>query len=98
MLYGLKWLNPDKEFPPQEEADRINAYKHYAELFDVSHFKDFNNYGSRLIANFDEYIKLPVLLAYQRMSTIKLADMAIGAPPSFRVHARIGQPHKAPRP
>lgn len=86
MLYGLKWLNPDKEFPPQEEAERINAYKHYAELFDVSHFKDFNNYGSRLIANFDEYIKLPVLLAYQRMSTIKLADMAIGAPPSITVN------------
>lgn len=86
MLYGLEWLKPDTEFPPQEENNRIKEYKCYAGLFDLNPFESFNRCGSRLIANFDEYFKLPLLLGYQRLATIKLADMVIGAPPSISVN------------
>ena len=86
MLYGLEWLKPDTEFPPQEENNRIKEYKCYAGLFDLNPFESFNSCGSRLIANFDEYFKLPLLLGYQRLATIKLADMVIGAPPSISVN------------
>lgn len=86
MLYGLEWLNPDMEFPPQEERNRINEYKWHAELFDATSFEAFNTCGNRLIANFDQYFNLPLLLGYQRLSTIKLADMVIGAPPSITVN------------
>lgn len=86
MLYGLEWLNPDTEFPPQEECKRLRAYKVYAKLFDIDSFETFNEFGSRLVANFDEYFKIPLLLGYQRLTTIKLADMVIGAPPSISVN------------
>lgn len=86
MLYGLEWLKPDTEFPPQEESKRIEEYKYYAGLFDINPFEDFNRCGSRLIANFDEYFKIPLLLGYQRLTTIKLADMVIGAPPSISIN------------
>lgn len=86
MLYGLEWLNPDMEFPPQEESNRLATYKWNAQLFDANTFEEFNTCGNRLIANFDQYFKLPLLLGYQRLSTIKLADMVIGAPPSISVN------------
>lgn len=86
MLYGLEWLNNDTQFPPECENDRLIAYKWYAGLFDINPFEAFGNYGNRLIANFDEYFRLPLLLGYQRLATIKLADMVLGAPPSITVN------------
>lgn len=86
MLYGLEWLNPETMFPPKEENWRLTAYKWYAGLFDINPFEAFGNYGNRLIANFDQYFRLPLLLGYQRLSTIKLADMVMGDPPSITVN------------
>lgn len=86
MLYGLEWLAPEEEFPPQCEQNRINEYKCYAGLFDLLPFEAFENCGQRLFANFEDYFRVPMLLGYQRLSTIKLADMVIGAPPSISVN------------
>ena len=86
MLYGLDWLDADTEFPPQQEKNRIKAYEYYGSLFDLKQFAEFNELGSRIYSNFDEYFNIPVLLAYQRLSTIKLADMVIGAIPSITVN------------
>lgn len=86
MLYGLEWLDNETQFPPECENDRLIAYKWYAGLFDINPFEAFGNYGNRLIANFDEYFRLPLLLGYQRLCTIKLADMVLGAPPSITVN------------
>lgn len=86
MLYGLEWLNPETEFPPKSESERIASYKGYARLFDLSYYKEFEDCGNRLIVNFDEYFKLPLTLGYQRLTTIKLADMVMGASPSITVN------------
>ena len=83
MLYGLDWLDEEQKFPPDCEGDRLDNYARYRALFDLDRFESFNREGCRLIANFDEYFKLPLLLGYQRLSTIKLADMILGAPPSI---------------
>lgn len=86
MLYGLDWLNADTSFPPECENDRLATYKWYAGLFDINPFESFGNYANRLIVNFDEYFKMPLLLGYQRLQTIKLADMVLGSPPSITVN------------
>lgn len=86
MLYDLDWLAAEKPYPPKDEADRLKTYEHYAALFDLNGFKDFTDHGNRLIANFDTYFNMPMLLGYQRLSTIKLADMVIGAPPTITVN------------
>lgn len=86
MLYGLDWLNADTSFPPECESDRLATYKWYAGLFDINPFESFGNYANRLIVNFDEYFRMPLLLGYQRLQTIKLADMVLGSPPSITVN------------
>lgn len=86
MLYGLDWLNADTSFPPECESDRLATYEWYAGLFDINPFESFGNYANRLIVNFDEYFKMPLLLGYQRLQTIKLADMVLGSPPSITVN------------
>lgn len=86
MLYGLDWLDADMSFPPECEKDRLIYYEWYAGLFDINPFEAFGNYANRLIVNFDEYFRLPLLLGYQRLQTIKLADMVLGSPPSITVN------------
>lgn len=86
MLYDLSWLNDGEQFPPETEVNRINAYDRYAKLFDIAPFEEFEEIADRLIVNFDAYFDIPLLLGFQRLSTIKLSDMVIGAPPSITVN------------
>lgn len=86
MLYGLEWLDPETTFPPETEKLRLEAYRWYTALFDLNPYWEFGNYANRLIANFDEFFDLPFLLGFQRLSTIKLADMVMGSPPSITVN------------
>lgn len=88
MLYNLKWLNDGEQFPPQCESIRLERYRYYKELFDLNMFKDFETMSLRLIGNFDEFFNMPVLLAYQRLQTIKLCDMVLGAAPSITITKR----------
>lgn len=85
MLYDMSWLSNGKEFPPKESIDRLQSYARYGPLFDLVDFEEFSSLGKKLFTNFDDYIKTPILLAYQRLLTIKLADMVVGSPPSIVV-------------
>lgn len=88
MLYGLEWLRPEKKFPPLCEQKRLDEYDLFSKLFDLKDFETFNRLGTRIFSNFDCYFDIPVLLGYQRLTTIKLADMVIGSPPSITVNDR----------
>ena len=83
MLYNLDWLRTGKKFPPITEAKRIEEYEHNAMIFDMDSFIEFSALAQRLILNFDDYIKFPLILSYQRLVTTKLADMVCGAFPSI---------------
>lgn len=85
MLYDLNWLISSAEFPPKIECCRLQSYEAYKTLFDMNPWEDFTSWGSRLIANFDEYFRPQLWLGYQRLSTIKLADMVVGTPPTISV-------------
>lgn len=79
MLYDRKWLSEGEEFPPKNEASRIEQYKNNAEHFDMHTFKEFSTLASRVILNWEDYINFDIILNYQRLITIKLADMVCGA-------------------
>lgn len=102
MLYGLKWLQPNKPFPPTAEKDRIERYKQNAALFDGDQFdsskfrhRDSTSYSiiemydncarriSKVVGNFGDVISFPVLLNYQRLMTLKMADLVCGEYPSI---------------
>lgn len=84
VLYNLNWLKKDQKFPPEGEADRIEQYKRNAEHFDLTTaFDEFSFCASKLMLNWKDYIDFPMILHYQRLVTIKLADMVCGAFPSI---------------
>ena len=83
MLYNLDWLKEDQPFPPKCELKRIEQYKNNAKIFDMTSFEEFSTLASKLISNFDEYINFNLILGYQRLVTLKLADMVCGAYPSI---------------
>ena len=97
MLYNFDWLKPNKSFPPDREKGRISRYIQNASLFDGEHFADsvvgsdtkVNMYAecvrriSRVVGNFSEVISFPVLLNYQRLMTLKMADLVCGEYPTI---------------
>lgn len=86
MLFNTNFLNPGSIYPPECQERRLQDYRFYEKIFDLCDFADFNELGCRLYVNFDTIFKIPVLLGYQRLSTVKLADMVMGAPPSITVN------------
>lgn len=85
MLYNRNWLNEGEVFPPVSETSRLLEYEHNRILFDLTDrdFKPFEIAANRLISDWQSYIKFPLILAYQRLMTIKLADMIVGTMPTI---------------
>ena len=87
MLTDLTWLKPGEIMPPAGERDRIERYMQNTKIFknDMLAIKDlYNNYTnriSRVVGNFDEYISFPVLFNYQRLMSLKMADLVCGERP-----------------
>ena len=80
MLTDLTWLKPGEIIPPASERDRIERYMQNTQIFknDMLAIKDlYNGYTnriSRVVGNFDEYISFPVIVNYQRLMSLKMAD------------------------
>lgn len=92
MLYDFEWLNPGKPFPPVAEADRITRYVQNNLLFQGEHFDP--NTGRNLyeeaitrIMNTGYFndcpVCYPILLNYQRLVSLKKADMVCGEEPEI---------------
>lgn len=90
MLYNLEWLKVGQPFPPSSESARIEHYKQNIALFNSGHFGDTQYIEvydrasrriARVIGNFEEVISFPVLFNYQRLITLKMADLVCGEHP-----------------
>lgn len=96
MLYNLTWLAENQPFPPLREIDRLNRYIENQSLFDSEHFATGINAKAkknvyekcveriqRVIGNFEDVISFPVLLNYQRLMSLKMADLICGEYPTI---------------
>ena len=89
MLYSIEWLKEGRCFPPAGEEPRIRRYIENEKLFDGEHFNVESIYKScadriaRVVGNFNDVISFPVLLNYQRLMTVKIADLVCGEYPSI---------------
>lgn len=92
MLYDLDWLNIGKNFPPKGECDRIERYIQNKLLFKGDHFSDdldTHLYEMALMRIFktcqlsDIPVCFPVLLNYQRLISLKKADLVCGEEPEI---------------
>ena len=90
MLYNLDWLKEGKPFPPLCEKPRLRKYLDNEIIFandcwalnnDV-----FNQAAARItrvIGNFESYISFPVLFNFQRLLSLKTADLVAGEYPTI---------------
>lgn len=92
MLYDLEWLKAGKPFPPKCECDRVERYIQNKFLFKGDHFSDdldvpLYELALRRIYNTcqvaDVPVCYPVLLNYQRLISLKKADLVCGEEPEL---------------
>lgn len=92
MLYNLDWLQEGKPYPPTEEADRVVRYIQNELLFKGEHFNPELKMGlyeaavSRMTSTAlinDFPICYPILLNYQRLISLKKADLVCGEEPEI---------------
>lgn len=87
MLYDLDWLDAGQKFPPASQSERLERYETGLKLFDSKHAEVYGaNLAriSKIIANFDDVIDYPVILNYNRLLSLKTADLVCGEPPIIR--------------
>ena len=90
MLYNLNWLQPGKLFPPEKEKERLQRYRDNEFIFsnDVWGLND-NVYNeaarriTRVIGNFESFISFPVLFNFQKLISLKTADLVAGEFPTI---------------
>lgn len=94
MLYDLEWLKPGKPFPPKCEEDRIIRYQQNKLLFNGDHFDDklgielYDAAIRRMLhtcsdINVDIPVCYPILLNYQKLVSLKKADLVCGEEPEI---------------
>ena len=87
MLHNLDWLAPGEPFPPESERDRIAKYDQNLKLFENEMGALYDEYLpyyqriKRVLPNIDNFISFPVVLCYQRLLTLKIADLVCGEYP-----------------
>lgn len=84
MLTDLKFLEAGAQWPPVQEAERLELYRTNRALFDGRHSEVFAaQYRriSRVIGNFEDVVSYGVTLNYPRKLSLKTADLLFGEPP-----------------
>ncbi|MFA9382085.1 MAG: phage portal protein, partial [Acetanaerobacterium sp.] len=88
MLTDLTFLQQGKKWPPPCELERLKDYEANRRLFENEHSEVYKEQAKRIervIGNFDRVISFPVIFNYQRLMSLKIADLIFGEPPSITV-------------
>lgn len=86
MLTSLDFLNIGQPWPPTSECDRLGMYRNNRLLFEGEHesiYAEDLKRIERVIGNFEQVISYPVVLNFQKIMSLKIADLLIGEPPEI---------------
>lgn len=86
MLTNLKWLNSGERFPPVSEKGRLEIYKQNKDLFEGEHCEVYDESLKRIervIGNFEQVISYPVIINFQKLISLKTADLLLGELPQI---------------
>jgi hypothetical protein len=86
MLTDLTWLEQGKPFPPKCERQRLEMYAHNRALFECEHADEYElalRRIERVIGNFNEVVSYPIVLNFQKLMSLKIADLLFGEPPKI---------------
>lgn len=84
MLTSLQFLEVGQQFPPACESERMKMYSDNRALFEGGHaeiYREVLKRIERVIGNFQDIISYPVVVNYQKLISLKIADLLLGEPP-----------------
>ena len=84
MLTNLDFLRPGQKFPPAIEEARLNRYYENKRIFEGEHesvYKDNFKRITRHINNFSEVVSYSVVTNFQKLMSLKIADLMLGEEP-----------------
>jgi hypothetical protein len=84
VLYNLDWLTEGNSFPPESERERLDMYNKNRLLFEDKHFKVYEETLKRIervVGNWQNVISYPIILNYQKVMSLKIADLLLGEAP-----------------
>lgn len=86
MLTDLSFLSVGASWPPTSEIERLTKYETNRKLFenhhDVVYAEQFKRI-QRVIGNFQNVISYAVLANFQKLISLKVADLLLGEPPKI---------------
>ena len=94
MLTNLDFLREGERFPPASETTRLTMYSNNRALFETQHsevYAEDMKRIERVIGNFGEVISYPVVLNFQKLLSLKLADLLLGEQPEISAKDDAGQ-------
>lgn len=87
-LDDLSWLMPGQPFPPPCARHRLQNYRENKQLFEDKHALVYEQQFKRIeriIGNFQEVVSYANVLNYQKLLTVKTADLVFGEAPTVTV-------------
>lgn len=87
MLTDLSFLNIGSSWPPPSEAERLRQYETNRMLFENRHDEVYAEQFKRIqrvIGNFQDVISYAILANYQKLLSLKVADLLLGEPPQIK--------------
>lgn len=86
MLTSLGFLNIGEKFPPKSESERLEMYMANNKLFENKHAEVYVQAFKRIervISNFQDVVSYPVIINYQKLLSLKVADLLLGEVPTI---------------
>ena len=83
MLTSLDFLKAGEQWPPRSEKYRLDRYQDNRALAEV--YKEQFKRIERVIGNFSQVVSYAVLFNYQKLISLKIADLVFGEPPKITV-------------
>ena len=86
MLHNLDFLNEGQPWPPPSETERLERYALNRAVFEGEHaevYREQFKRVERVIGNFDEVISYPITVNFQKLMSIKFADLLLGEAPKI---------------
>lgn len=88
MLTDLSWLDIGQPFPPLCTRNRLQRYKENRALFEDKHgfvYEEQFERIERVIGNFGSVISYATVINYQKLISLKTADLVFGEKPNITV-------------
>lgn len=86
MLTSLDFLNIGQPWPPESEKQRLEMYAKNRQIFENEHaevYKEAFKRIERVIGNFENVISYPVIVNFQKLISMKVADLLFGESPKI---------------